>query len=98
MKKSLCSKLSKQVCSVAISLIIMSSLAFGGRLDFGVWHETDFIEGNCKLKTKDYSQQNVTIWIVEFPDGCVAGWTSDLSGANQRHLRWLYKIEHGRIM
>ncbi len=84
--------------NVVISLIIMSSLAFGGRLNFGVWHKTDFVEGNCKVKSKDFSRQNITIWIVEFPDGCVAGFTSDTSGANQRSLRWLIRKEHGRIM
>ncbi len=74
----------------------MSSLAFGGRLNFGVWHQTDFIQGSCKITVKDF--HNVTVWIVKFSDGCVAGFTSDLSGANQRELRWIERIEHGQIM
>ena len=86
----------KLLRNVAIALILICSVAFGGRLDFGTWHQSEFIQGNCKIITKDF--YNETVWIVTFSDGCIAGFTSDLSGANQRDLRWLERIEHGRIM
>ncbi len=74
-----------------------SSVSGEKQFNYG-WHQTDFIEGNCKIETKDFNRENVSLWTIEFTDGCLAGFMSDLSGANQRNFRWINRYRHGKLM
>ncbi len=80
-----------------IGTILVGSLAIAGRIDFGI-HETEFINGDCKLENKDFPREGVTLWTCEFTDGCLAGWMSDITGANQRNFRWIDYMRHGVMM
>ncbi len=89
-------------CSLNLFLIVVltCSLAFSEpqRWNFGVWHKEQFISGDCKLTTKDYIMEGISLWTCEFKDGCLAGWMSDISGANPRNHRWINKVKHGSLI
>ena len=85
--------------SIIVAIILTCSLTFAEpqRWNFGVWHEAQFISGECKLETKDFIVEGVTLWTCEFKDGCLAGWISDITGAHPRNHRWITKMKHGRL-
>ena len=90
-------KFLKYSLNLIIAFVLVCSIAYGGaRLNFDI-HETEFIQGHCKLTNKDFSRKGITLWTCEFTDGCLAGWVSDISGANQRNFRWINKRKHGKI-
>ncbi len=82
---------------IFIITLICSSVYGDKQLNFG-WHKTEFIDGDCKIETKDFEKEKVTLWTVKFKDGCLAGFMSDLNGSHQRNFRWITKIKHGRLI
>ncbi len=83
--------------SIIFIITLICSSVYGQQLNFG-WHKTEFINGDCKIETKDFKKEKVTLWTIEFKDGCLAGFMSDLNGSHQRNFRWITKIEHGRLL
>ncbi len=77
--------------------ILIGSFAIAKSLNFGI-HQEEFINNDCKLNAKDFPRQSITFWTCKFSDGCIASWTSDISGAYQRNFRWIEYKRHGRLM